>query len=277
MPRPVPVTMGSPEFVRREAGAFRFTWAWFPPGASLDAHVHDRTTFATMVEGAFDLVFTSPAMRRPVRPCTPGTVFTEPAGERHGNRVSEKGARVLVIQPDPDAEELLRPCSELLESVQHFRHAELAAMARRLVREMDRHDDLAPLVLEGTALEMLATAARLEPEERRGPGAPPWLERAREFVHEHFRESPRIADVAGEVGVHPAHLARSFRREHGTPLGAYIRRLRLDWAADRLASGDEPIARIAHRAGYADQSHLTRRFKKEMGTTPAAYRRRMRS
>lgn len=275
MPTPVPVTMGSPEFVRREAGAFRFTWAWFPPGASLDAHVHDRTTFATMVEGAFDLVFTSPALGRRVRPCTPGTVFTEPAGERHGNRVSEEGARVLVIQPDPDAGDLLRPCGELLDAVPHFRHAGLAVAARRLVREMDRDDDVAPLAMEGLALEMLATAARLEPAERRVSRSPRWLERAREFVHAHFRDSPRIADVAEEVGVHPAHLARGFRREHGMPLGTYIRTLRLEWAADRLATGDEPIARIAHRAGYADQSHLTRRFRKQMGTTPAAYRRRM--
>jgi AraC family transcriptional regulator len=56
------------------------------------------------------------------------------------------------------------------------------------------------------------------------------------------------------------------------PIGAYVRRLRLDWAASRLKMADEPIARIGLEAGFADQSHFTRAFKRYTGLTPAEYR-----
>jgi AraC family transcriptional regulator len=38
-----------------------------------------------------------------------------------------------------------------------------------------------------------------------------------------------------------------------------------------------PIAEIADRAGFADQSHLTRLFRARLGTTPARYRSALRS
>ncbi len=57
------------------------------------------------------------------------------------------------------------------------------------------------------------------------------------------------------------------------PLGTYMRRLRVEWAADRLAGSDLPISTIAFRAGFADQPHLTRTFKSETGWTPGQYRK----
>jgi quercetin dioxygenase-like cupin family protein len=49
--RHVPVTMGSPEFRTIETNGFIVTDAWFPPGAVLPRHTHDRAIFATMLEG----------------------------------------------------------------------------------------------------------------------------------------------------------------------------------------------------------------------------------
>lgn len=276
MPEAVPVSMGSPEFVRREVGPFLFTDAWFPPGASLPPHVHDRATFATILEGSFDLVFTSPTIRHRRRPCPPGTVFTEPVGERHANLVSEFGARAVVIQPDPGAEQLLRPCAPMLDRINHFSHGGIELRARRLRRELAHPDDVTPLALEALALEMLAAATRLDPEERRAGDRPRWLLEARDYVHAHFREAPRIADVGEAVGIHPSHLARVFRREYGVPLGRYVRRLRIAWAADQLVESDASLSTIAYRAGFADQSHFTRRFRRATGMTPGAYRQRRR-
>jgi len=34
----------------------------------------------------------------------------------------------------------------------------------------------------------------------------------------------------------------------------------------------EPLAEIAARAGFADQSHFTREFKRHFGITPGHYR-----
>lgn len=120
---------------------------------------------------------------------------------------------------------------------------------------------------------MIAAAAR---RNGAGParGAPPrWLERAREIVHDRRFDSIRVRDVAEVVGVHPVHLARVFREHFRSSLGSYVRTLRLDHAATRLAGSNDPISEIATECGFADQSHLTRLFRRHFGTTPDRYRR----
>jgi AraC family transcriptional regulator len=83
----------------------------------------------------------------------------------------------------------------------------------------------------------------------------------------------RLAELAREVSVHPAHLARAFRQQFGTSVGGYVRRLRLDWAAAELERSETALAAIALAAGFADQSHFTRSFRRYTGFTPGAYRR----
>ena len=83
--------------------------------------------------------------------------------------------------------------------------------------------------------------------------------------------------MAREAGVHPVYFARAFRAQTGLPVGAYLRKLRVDRAAERLASTNFRIADIALETGFSDQSHLTRVFRALTGMTPATYRQRRRS
>lgn len=272
-PPEVPITMGSEDARTLEAGSVRATHAFFPEGAHLASHTHDRPTFAIMLEGGFDLSFTSPAVRHRSLDCPPGTIFTEPAGESHANSIFDGGARVLVLQPDLGDERYEPVRSMLSDRINHFRHGRIATDARRVVREIRRPDALSELALEALALEMMVGAARLDRPDRSAEGLSPWFRRAEAYVHDNFRQTPRIADVAEAAGIHPAHLASVFRDVYDEPLGTYLRRLRVEWVADRLVETDEPIGTLAFRAGYADQPHLTRAFKRHTGWTPAAYRR----
>ncbi len=265
--RPVPVTMGSPVFRSMDLDGFAVIEAWFPAGERLARHTHDRACVAVMLEGSFDL-----AMGGRVHHCPPAAVATEPAGEAHANSIGHAGARVAVIQPDPDRTELLRPFSRILDRPSHRHHAGVAACAARLTRELDRPDDLALLAAEAAVLEILVVLGRLELDAGRTP--PAWLLRAQEVVHARFREPLRVAAVAREVEVHPGHLARAFRQHFRMPLGSYVRKLRLEWVAAELLGSEDSLASVALAAGFADQSHLTRAFKCHTGFTPQAYRKR---
>ena len=123
---------------------------------------------------------------------------------------------------------------------------------------------------------MLADAARHRSKsspKSAGQMPPRRLQRARDYIRAHFAERLALETVAGEVGVHPAHLAREFRRTYGCSIGQAVRRLRVDAACRALSTSNLSLASIAAAAGFADQSHFTRVFRSLTGITPLDYRR----
>ena len=99
----------------------------------------------------------------------------------------------------------------------------------------------------------------------------------RDLVHDSAPHALSLHELGAAVGRHPAHVARAFRRKHGVSVRAYARTLRVEWATVAVATTDDPIARIALEAGFADQSHFTRTFRRHHGVTPARYRMLVRS
>src|SRR5215471_2694506 len=141
----------------------------------------------------------------------------------------------------------------------------------RLYREFCSDDELAPLAIEGLALELLAGLGR---QDRRAAenGSSNWLKKAKELLHERFHEPLALSDVAQFIQVHPISLARAFRRTHHCTVGEYIRKLRVEFACHRLLASDEPLVEIAVSAGFSEQSHFCRTFKRLTGLTPSEYR-----
>jgi AraC family transcriptional regulator len=145
-------------------------------------------------------------------------------------------------------------------------------LAARLFREYRRGDSASLLAMEGLTLEMIAAASN-EDVGRREFKSPPWLDRTREFLHAEFARNLTIENIAKVAGVHPSHLARSFREQVGYTIGEYVRRLRVEFASQHLSSTDAPLGEIAAAAGFSDQSHLSRTFKTYFGVTPGEYRK----
>src|ERR1700694_1919836 len=172
--RNVPVTMGSPSFRSLGLDGFAITEAWFPAYEVLERHTHDRACVAVMLDGSFDRRLKGKGF-----PCTPTAVFTEPAGETHANFMGPRGAHVVVVQPDPTREELLRPFADILQRTTHREDGGIAAQASRLARELEMPDDLSTLAAEGIVLELLVGLARLDRKPARRP--PAWLLRAQEL------------------------------------------------------------------------------------------------
>jgi AraC family transcriptional regulator len=169
--------------------------------------------------------------------------------------------------------ETLRACGTLLNRINHLSAPLPHALARRLSAEIRCPDAMSPLAVEALALELIASALRIEGRSS-GRGRPPlWLRRVIDYLQAHVLDPPDLDTLAGIAGVTPSHLVRVFRRHEGVSLPTYTRRLRLDWAAERLASTNTPIAEIALAAGFADQSHFTRVFHRQLGSPPASFRR----
>jgi len=83
--------------------------------------------------------------------------------------------------------------------------------------------------------------------------------------------------MARSAGLSVSRLHALFREEQGASPHGWLRSVRLARVQEWLAQGDAPIAELALRAGFGDQSALTRALRDATGMTPAAYRRERRA
>lgn len=82
----------------------------------------------------------------------------------------------------------------------------------------------------------------------------------------------RTETMARAAGVSVSRLHALFREELDTSPHAWLLAHRIERACEWLAASDAPVAAIALRAGFSEQSALTRAMRKATGMTPAAYR-----
>jgi AraC family transcriptional regulator len=206
------------------------------------------------------------------RECTPDTVIFHPAGELHSEQHYDVVVRIFNVEPTMEMLERLREYSKVFDGPRVFQAGPLMRLAGRLYAEFRAADPAARLAMEGLALELLAGVCRHhEPAADRTP--PGWLREACDLLHERCAESLGLECIAREVGVHPAHLARTFRRHFHCTAGDYQQQARIGRARQLLAASDTPLVDIALALGYADQSHFTAAFKRHTGATPGAFRK----
>jgi AraC family transcriptional regulator len=238
----------------------------YPPGLDIPPHTHEYPYLCTVLQGGY----TETCAGR-VWTCTPRTLFLRPRGEPHADRFAAAGGRIFGIELGPGWSARLGPRPGALDRPAVF-DARHAGLALRLYREFRTDDHAAPLIVEGLVLEILGQAWR----DASRPGetsAPRWLNNARDILHDRYRQPPGLAELAGEVGVHPVHLARAFRRKFGCTVGDYVRRLRIDLACRELARPGRSLVDVALECGFCDQSQFCRTFRQLVGVTPAQFRR----
>ncbi len=78
---------------------------------------------------------------------------------------------------------------------------------------------------------------------------------------------------AVDMGISYMHFRRLFRGFFGCPPGQFLQRIRLNCAAERLSSTDDPISTIAEFYGFCDSHHFSRLFRRQFMIPPATYRR----
>lgn len=87
-----------------------------------------------------------------------------------------------------------------------------------------------------------------------------------------FADPLEVADLAAAAEMSVAQLERTSRRVLGLSPKQLVMRFRLEEGIGLLQTSELPIAEVARRCGYYDQSAFSRHFRKVVGTSPAAYR-----
>jgi len=246
----------------------RFTEMAYSPSFNIPRHAHECAFFGLVLEGAYTETY-----ERRTRECGPSTLLFHPEAEAHSEVHQDVVVRIFSVEPAVHWFEQARDRTSRLNQPFASQGGPLVQIANRLYREFRQPDPLTPIALEGLLLELLATAGRLPANEN----APRWLQQVRDILHDRFDELLSLQEISQLAGVHPAHLARSFRLHYHCTVGDYLRALRLDRACHDLVESDTPPGEIAVRIGYSDQSHFATAFKRRTGMTPGQYRKLFRN
>lgn len=83
---------------------------------------------------------------------------------------------------------------------------------------------------------------------------------------------PSLDEVAAVAAFSPYHFHRLFTAYTGESLSAFVRRLRLERAANRLRQTFDAITEIALDAGYETPANFSKAFKQQFGQSPSEYR-----
>ncbi len=253
-------------FSRRVVRELPLSEAAYAPRLALPGHSHRHAGFCLVLRGRY-----TESYGRTLLECGPASVKFQPAGEVHTDLYGPESVRSFIVELT--AEWLARVGAGGLVSggPAVFRDPPTAWLMMRLRAEFHAADEESPVAIEGLVLELIAKTSRRRKAVKRG-GRPPWLRQAREFLDEGFSSPVSLSAAAAAVGVHPVHLAQTFRLHYRCSVGEYLRRRRVEFACRRIASSNDSLAEVALAAGFSSQSHLSRVFKRVTGMTPAEYR-----
>jgi AraC family transcriptional regulator len=235
------------------------------PGFSIPAHTHDRASICLTLTGQGHEIINGTRITT-----QPGGVIIRPPNVIHSNEYGAVSHHGFMIELENKWLETCLHFLRVFEGYKHFAGGTVPALMLRIYRESRIQDSVAPIIVEGLMLELLGHASRsLSKSPVRLPA---WLMQARDLLHGRFNDSLNLVEIANIVGVHPTHLARSFKKHYRTTVGEYLRRLRLDWATRQLSETEDSVAEIAAAAGFYDQSHFSHLFKQHTGLSPTEFR-----
>lgn len=104
------------------------------------------------------------------------------------------------------------------------------------------------------------------------PGSPLWLAPVFSLVERELARPLAVADLAAAVHLSPARFHAVFKRDMGTAPMTWLRRVRLQRAAQELLASEDGIQAVAARCGFASPFHFSRCFKAWTGQSPRAWR-----
>lgn len=256
---------------KHQIAGFTLAEALYPPKLKQPRHTHQLASFSFVLAGGnyIENYGNRPLTRQP------STIIFHPPQESHTVDFQDKAVRILSVYFDFKRLAYIRELSVIMDSSVSHRTKKIACLGYRIHEEFNLMDNASVLAIEGLIFEIIAEASRskVATSERKSPR---WLKQAKQFLHDNFLKSLSFEDVAKVADVHPVHLARVFRKQNGCTLGEYVRRLRVEFACQKISSTENSLSEIAFSVGFADQSHFTKTFKRHVGLTPSEYRRNSR-
>jgi AraC family transcriptional activator of pobA len=116
--------------------------------------------------------------------------------------------------------------------------------------------------------------------QRRHPRAPRGREYFRRFtqlVEQHYREHPKIEDLAHKLGISVSHLNGTCRELGGQPALQIMHDRQLLEAKRLLTYTSMTINEMSDVLGFSDPTNFSRLFRRRVGFSPKAFREQLKA
>lgn len=91
------------------------------------------------------------------------------------------------------------------------------------------------------------------------------------LLKQNLAEPPSLEELGRKIGCSHFHLSRIFSAQTGKTITQYLRKLRMDKAAELLRGGEHNVTETALEVGYSSLSHFTTAFRETFGCCPGLY------
>lgn len=182
----------------------------------------------------------------------------------------QPGLHPLVRSVVSESEEA-RPCAGTVEPltpgqvdlVNSLRAPPVAAQAQRLWFEGKAGELMAHLLFRPEGEEFFCTRQHRVAHER--------TIRVVEILRRDLAAPPSLEAIGREIGCSPFYLSRTFSGQIGLTIPQYLRKLRMERAAELLKSGECNVTEAAFEVGYSSLSHFSSAFQETFGCCPGLY------
>ncbi len=94
-----------------------------------------------------------------------------------------------------------------------------------------------------------------------------------DYIYNNLNRPIAIEELSSLIELSPFHFQRVFAQEVGEPIGKFIKRRRMERAANALLNRQVAVKDVAYDWGFNSVSSFCRAFKQTFGVTPEEYRR----
>lgn len=162
------------------------------------------------------------------------------------------------------------PCTIILSGYDEFRYAQQAIRlgARDYLLKPSRSSDILK------KLNAIADEKFKEPEEPvlLPEGRNRIVERAKDYLEEHYYEDLSLTEVAEYVGITASYLSNLFSKQVGMKFVDYLNEVRIDHACTYLQQNYLKNYEIAYKVGFRDEKYFSKVFRRVMDMTPSEYK-----
>ena len=186
----------------------------YEPHTRMAPHCHDEASFCVVLGGRYEEKILGQSHDHGA-----GHMLFYPAGSLHSQAFRSQTTRKLIFTPKASSMDYLREQGATLLDAPAVCERAILPLASRIVAEVKRDDPFSGIAVEGMLLELTATFGRAC---RTASVAklPVWLSDARDLLHAAGGTALSNVGLATQVGRHPVHLAREFRRYFGSTIGS---------------------------------------------------------